>query len=789
MPDLNIKFDRHGLGDCVHFAHALQLYKSRGFDVTVQAEENKLFVWKVAGVNIVQGGGLPDHPYIYPAGFDDLDAADHERNKVAFGLRHDVMPRLEALGLSQEQVWDELCAVRLAAHDHIPPEAHAEAERFLEGLPRPIICFHSRGTNWHERKSLPTDVAFDVILKLLEQTGGSVIVLDFDHRAPMVGHERCKGIKPNWGHIGIDRLCALYERSDLMIGVDSGPLHVASFTNIKTLGVFRSLHPNRVCLPNPNAVYLVSDRHWQALSDRGPRWRYAQYFGEQPTADDVVSEATLLLKGSPHMTQHDKLLERFAGRYIYNRVGHDHRPMELMPNGTIGDGRQGCEQQWSASTENGVAVITISGKDGVICHCRCCNDGVFRGAWIKFERMPIELAPLKRTDALTPVKAVAPLKDVTSLAGTYTYRRIWHEDRPMTLLPGGAIEGSGPSDCEQTWELCNGVLAIAGKAGVICRLNCSKDGVWRGRWNQYERMPIEMVPEGSDFQQLEQFHHVEMLPARFEFLRYEDLIKAVRQFCTRLECPRAVAGVPRAGALVAALIAEHFAIPIIDLDEALSPSPYIPDQRRPHGSGDNSSFILVVDDTVWGGRTMSYIRSRRVPGANVRFACVYATPENRHLVDYFYAEHPRALNMFEWNMLREPWADKAICDLDGVLSADWTGGDEVTNSEGYERHINDATVLYRPTHSVGAIVTGRVEAVRKQTEAWLRKNDIRYNELIMFPGPTSERDVTNIGRWKGEVYRSSSARVFFESDYAQAQTIQRTADKPVVWFPERLLLQ
>lgn len=406
MPDLNIKFDRHGLGDCVHFAHALQLYKSRGFNVTVQAEENKLFVWKVAGVNIVQGGGLPDHPYLYPAGFDDLSAPDHERNKVAFGLRHDVMPRLEDLSLSQEQAWDELCAVRLSAHDHIPAEAHTEAERFLEGLPRPIICFHSRGTNWHERKSLPTDVAFDVILKLLEQTGGSVIVLDFDHRAPMVGHERCKGIKPTWGHIGIDRLCALYERCDLMIGVDSGPLHVASFTNIKTLGVFRSLHPNRVCLPNQNANYLVSDQHTDQWEQRRERWNTTTYRGPEPTADDVVDAAIKTLNGgAPTPPLKDTPLNEtvtIPGLYEYNRVGHDQRPIELLPDGTIGEGSGECERKWFLKLEKDRQSIFITGKHGVICRCDRNNDGVFRGRWTQFERMPVELTPITNLKGISP---------------------------------------------------------------------------------------------------------------------------------------------------------------------------------------------------------------------------------------------------------------------------------------------------------------------------------------------------------------------------------------------------
>ncbi len=398
MPELKIKFDRHGLGDVVHMIHAVQLYKRRGYDVTVQVEENKKFLWKIAGVNIVQGGDLPDHSYHYPAGFDDLNVPDCDANKVAFGLRHDVMPKLEDLGLTREQAWDELCAVRLSAHDHISPEAHAEAEKFLEGMPRPIICFHSRGTNWHERKSIPTDVAFDVILKLLDQTGGSVIVLDFDARAPMVGHERCKGIKPSWGHISVEKLCALYQRSDLMIGVDSGPFHVAALTNVKALGVFRSLHPNRVCLPNPNAVYLVTGHHADQWQRRADRWITDLFAGNEPTADEIAFAAVKVLNGLAPTKESPMLLKDLTGWYEYHRVGHDKRKIELRSDGSIGeeDGKpKECEYQWFARTDNNGDRIAISGKVGIICDCvRVPGETVFRGRWTQFERMPIELIPV-----------------------------------------------------------------------------------------------------------------------------------------------------------------------------------------------------------------------------------------------------------------------------------------------------------------------------------------------------------------------------------------------------------
>jgi hypothetical protein len=389
MPEVKIKFDHHGLGDCVHFAHVLQLYKRRGFDVTVQAEPNKLFVWQVAGVKVAEQGGLTDHPFIYPWQFEDLNQPDHLGNKVAHNLEVDQMPRIG----SREELWPELCQVRLSAREHVSTEARAEATRFLEGLPRPIICLHSRGTNWQERKSLPIETDFNLILALLDRTGGSVVVLDFDRRAPMVGDARCKGIKPSWGHIGIDRLCALYEQADLMIGVDSGPLHVAALTDIKALGIFRQIPPVRCCLPNPNATYMVPGKLHEQWERRKNLWRFTEYAGDEPTAREIADVAVKLLETATKATPEPEKGLSAAGLYTYRRVGYDERPMELLPDGNIGEGRGDCEQRWSLRG----GTLYISGGHGAICTCSRSEDGVYRGRWLLFERMPIEMVPASRT--------------------------------------------------------------------------------------------------------------------------------------------------------------------------------------------------------------------------------------------------------------------------------------------------------------------------------------------------------------------------------------------------------
>ena len=393
-PPIRFQFSTHGLGDVCHAATALRLYIADGYDVQIQVEENKRFVWNAAGIPVYSGPEqLPLHPYYYlPSmqAFWDLSLPDHSSSKIAGFFDVDVLPKLG----TKEDVWQRLCAERIDARNAVSEEAEYAVQQFLKGLPKPIILLHSKGTNWQAEKSIPDATCFQFLCDMIGSFDGSIIVLDWDRRAPMLGHERIRSICPHWPHMSLDHFGALCMQADLLIGVDSGPFHFAQWFDIPTLFVTRKIPPVRCCLPHPNATYLVPATEHDHWARRGPEWKFAEFHGQEATAKDLVLKAYEMVTPAAVPVASSRLVPDVPGRYVYRRVNHDERPMELLPDGKIGEGAAGCELSWKIERTPSGAVLTIYGHHGgATCHLSAHQDGVWRGRWLAHERMPIELIP------------------------------------------------------------------------------------------------------------------------------------------------------------------------------------------------------------------------------------------------------------------------------------------------------------------------------------------------------------------------------------------------------------
>ncbi len=74
-----------------------------------------------------------------------------------------------------------------------------------------------------------------------------------------------------------------------------------------------------------------------------------------------------------------------------------------------------------------------------------------------------------------------------------------------------------------------------------------------------------------------------------------------------------------------------------------------------------------------------------------------------------------------------------------------------------------------------AIVTGRLERFRPQTEAWLRRHGVEYGSLVMNPGDRKHAE------FKADAYRSlGGALGFVESSRQQAAEIHERTGRPVL---------
>lgn len=201
---------------------------------------------------------------------------------------------------------------------------------------------------------------------------------------------------------------------------------------------------------------------------------------------------------------------------------------------------------------------------------------------------------------------------------------------------------------------------------------------------------------------------------------------------------------------------------------------------------------LTVHDVVTDGAQIDEAQ-RRLAGlgfaGRLQQIAVFAAPGVHGLLDHTLAEigHDTVL---EWRIMTDPILQRSCVDIDGILCLDPTVEENDDGLE-YRSFLQCAVPRWRPTERVGWLVTSRLEKYRPETEAWLDRNGVRYDELIMLDLPSAEarRAAGSHGSYKAEVYASVPAILFIESERWQAATIARLADKPVLCLPEGRLVR
>jgi len=284
MPDNVIRFHwDHGLGDTANLCRVMQVYRRRGFAFEIDAPPDKAGLLRLAGSRSGRPVRTYCHEWLYPHVETDWEPARQlgrgwAGNKIGCNLNR---PPLPVVG-DTDELWRELCEPCDLAR-RVPTAIRDKARRFLEGLPRPVVLFHGTGNSGTERKSLPFAFQARFYRELLDRMEGTLITLDWDARVPRLANFRVRHLDA-FGPCGAVELLALIDAADLMIGVDSGPLHVASLTSTPTVGVWQPGHyPSTYSVPRAEQLNLVLRSHtrrwnavkripWNIVEHPGPRF-------------------------------------------------------------------------------------------------------------------------------------------------------------------------------------------------------------------------------------------------------------------------------------------------------------------------------------------------------------------------------------------------------------------------------------------------------------------------------------------------------------------------------------
>ena len=256
------------------------------------------------------------------------------------------------------------------------------------------------------------------------------------------------------------------------------------------------------------------------------------------------------------------------------------------------------------------------------------------------------------------------------------------------------------------------------------------------------------------------------------FKSYEDLVKDTLELTTLIEKPDLVIGVPRSGMLPATIMANHWHIPMS------TPNLFV--EGKVMGSGPRLELkeinnVLVVDDSHLRGFSMSSVKTLlSCSDRNFKYCAIYYEDETK-LIELDYAgKQVKSPRCFQWNFLaHKTITPQTAYDMDGVLCVAPT---DEQNDYGpkYEKFLKNTLPLYIPGHKVGAIVTGRLEKYRLQTETWLKKYKVEYSKLIM----RSEGVDHSVN--KAEVYKQIRYKMFVENELKQVKMIHELTGKPVL---------
>ena len=218
--------------------------------------------------------------------------------------------------------------------------------------------------------------------------------------------------------------------------------------------------------------------------------------------------------------------ELVASRFVYHRDMRDHRLVSLLPDGRVGEGAAGHEAWWNLRETEAGLTLDLAGHEGLTCHLRCGRDGAWRGRWLRFERMPIELTPQPESIGKEPMerrKAEGARRKKNKEA---------RRDVSSFFLPSSSFSSRFPGLIHQIW-LGPKPLPAQAKAWVA-GWRRHHPGWHYQLWRDADAAALDMENHAA-------FDAAESFAMKADILRYELLLRYGGLYCDLdFECLRSL---------------------------------------------------------------------------------------------------------------------------------------------------------------------------------------------------------------------------------------------------------
>jgi hypothetical protein len=313
----------HGLGDCVYFAHQLPLYQRRGHNIKIVCNKDKRWLFPVECV-LTEKREAPKVPWNHAKQLEFINDENHwMTNKAMFNISAKPMPDI---GLPSAALWAEFASEKVDIINHISEQASEMVKSYFKQLERPITLLHTKGNSFQSGKSVPDELAVAIYRAILDEIGGTLILLDWDNRVPRIAHGRIKHLTDDWKRLTLEELMAAILQADLVVGIDSGPLHLCRFSETPAVGLwFHGHHPSIYSLPRERQVNITLKRN-APQANKQTRWFYniVEEQGEQVRAAIVGRTCRQLLEPPRYLSRSqcgkDVVLRHWIGDWTRSNV-------------------------------------------------------------------------------------------------------------------------------------------------------------------------------------------------------------------------------------------------------------------------------------------------------------------------------------------------------------------------------------------------------------------------------------------------------------------------------------